>query len=103
MKIEYLDGLSKIGHPDYGLLTVHERIGRSRRCTKEDGTSVTLSTRALNALVLSNMAEPSEPPPADPERLLETVTNFLKCMDDGPVRVRTAKQLWDLANGYLGQ
>jgi hypothetical protein len=88
--------MNTVNHPDYGTLTIHERIGRSRRCTKENGTSVMMSSRALNAL-----ARPSEPAPADPERLLETVTNFLKGMDDGPVRVRTAKQLWDLAEGYL--
>jgi hypothetical protein len=93
--------MTTIQHPDYGTLTIHERIGRSRRCTKENGESVTLSTRALNKL--SRPAPTVNDTPTTPDELVGFVTGFLSELDDGPVRVRTAKQLWDLANGYLAQ
>lgn len=80
-------------HPTHGPLTVHERIGRSRRCQKADGTSVTISSKEINKLSVAGGM-----PALD---IVGTVRDHLFNMEDTVERVRVAKEIWHLADGYL--
>jgi hypothetical protein len=89
--------ISSFTHPTHGPLTVHERIGRSRRCTKPDGTSLTLSSKEINKL--TNQAVQSVL--QSPDAFLASAGLYLAGMDDTSERVRVARTLWQLAEGYL--
>lgn len=84
-------------HPTHGPLTVHERIGRSRRCTKEDGTSLTISSKEINKLTTEAVVSVL----ASPDSFLASAGLYLAGMDDTSERVRVARELWKLAEGYL--
>ena len=93
--------ISSFTHPTHGPLTVHERIGRSRRCQKEDGTSVTISVREINKLVERKEHQDAWPSSTPPEDLLSGLTDYLNGIDSEVERVRVAKDIWRLAEGYL--
>ena len=83
--------INNFTHPDYGPLTVHENIGRSYRCTKQDGTSVTVSTRIINKLTKT----------AEPVDIVALVESTLAGMPDDVRRVQVAKEIWHLADRYV--
>lgn len=70
--------ISSFNHPTHGPLTVHEKIGRSHRCQKENR------------------------PERDPAvSIVEAVRVTLEAMPDTVDRVRVAKEIWHLADRYL--
>lgn len=81
--------ITSFTHPTHGPLTIHERIGRSRRCVKQDGTEVVISSKEINKLGGST-----------PD-LVAVVTAGLAGMADSPERVRVAREIWSLADTYL--
>jgi hypothetical protein len=84
-----------IEHPKHGPLTVHERIGRSRRCVKQDGTEVVISSKELNKL--TGGVETVQ----TPDGLITSVRVQLAAMPDTSERVRVAREIWALADTYL--
>lgn len=84
-----------LDHPEHGKLTVGARTGRSRVCTKADGTEVTLSSKLINKLSKPAMG------PIAPEDFVESVKLYLESMGDTPQRLHTAKDVWLLCDTYL--
>lgn len=91
--------MNTVNHPEYGLLTIHERTGRSRRCTDSEGRSYTLSSKVLNKLCGQASAVLGSIPVA-PEEFVHSVKLYLDGLS-GPEQDRTAREVWALADTYL--
>ena len=88
--------MTTIEHPEHGTLTIGSRVGRSRVCTKQDGSTVTLSSKLINKLTAPG------PTPAAPEEFVASCVAYLESMADGPERLNTAKSLWEYCDRVLG-
>ncbi len=107
--------LPRFTHPDHGELEIYGFDGRSKLCRDANGREFRIGTRVVNRL--RSAATRTAPLPLGDqavigevvstvnvgmaERLPEVVKNLLGALEDGPTRVRIARDVWEAADGFL--
>ena len=104
------DPLPRFYHPEHGELEIYGFDGRSKLCRSVSGPAreFRIGTRVVNRLRSADartvpLPLTTEPTPeARAEILPGIVTAALAALDDGPVRVRIAREVWAAADAFLG-
>jgi hypothetical protein len=84
-----------ITHPEHGNLTVSETRTPGKRsfvCTREDGTTVELSSKAINKLTGKTAVRETQ---LVPEFIVSSLRDVLNAMpDNGVERLQVAQEIW---------